>query len=51
MNKEMNLRMENSNLNRSFYQEYGKYYQGTSGLDLFDFVYSPTNQYGVNQDC
>jgi HPt (histidine-containing phosphotransfer) domain-containing protein/6-pyruvoyl-tetrahydropterin synthase len=51
MNKEMNLRMENSNLNRSFYQEYGKNYQGTSGLDLFDFVYSPTNQYGVNQDC
>ena len=49
MNKEMNLRMENSNLNRSFYQEYGKYYQGTSGLDLFDFVYSPTNQYGHNQ--
>jgi HPt (histidine-containing phosphotransfer) domain-containing protein len=51
MNKEMNLRMENSNLNRSFYQQYGKYYQGTSGLDLFDFVYSPTNQFGVNQDC
>ena len=49
MNKEMNLRMENSNLNRSFYQESGKYYQGTSGLDLFDFVYSTTNQYGHNQ--
>lgn len=51
MNKTLNLRMENSNLNRSYYQEYGKFYQGTSGLDLFDFVYSPTNQYGVNQDC
>jgi len=51
MNKEMNLRMENSNLTRSYYQEYGKYYQGISGLDLFDFVYTPTNQYGVNQDC
>jgi len=51
MNKELNLRMEDSNLNRSYYQEYGKYYQGTSGLDLFDFAYSPTNQYGVNQDC
>jgi hypothetical protein len=51
MNKEMNLRMENNNLNKSYYQEYGKYYQGTSGLDLFDFTYSPTNQYGVNQDC
>ena len=51
MNKALNLRMENSNLNRSFYQEYGKYYQGSSGTDLFDFVYSPTNQFGVNQDC
>lgn len=51
MNKTLNLRMENSNLNKSYYQEYGKFYQGTSGLDLFDFVYSPTNQYGVNQDC
>jgi hypothetical protein len=51
MNKTLNLRMEDSNLNRSFYQEYGKFYQGTSGLDLFDFVYSPTNQFGVNQDC
>ncbi len=51
MNKTLNLRMEDSNLNRSYYQEYGKYYQGTSGLDLFDFAYSPTNQYGVNQDC
>ena len=51
MNKEMNLRMNDNNLGRSYYQEYGKYYQGTSGLPLFDFVYSPTNQYGVNQDC
>jgi hypothetical protein len=51
MNKTLNLRMEDSNLNRSYYQEYGKYYQGTSGLDLFDFAYSPTNQFGVNQDC
>jgi len=51
MNKTLNLRMENSNLSRSYYQEYGKNYQGTSGLDLFDFVYSTTNQYGVNQPC
>jgi hypothetical protein len=49
MNKELNLRMENSNLNRSYYQEFGEYYKGTSNLDLFDFVYSPTNQFGVNQ--
>jgi hypothetical protein len=51
MNKEMNLRLDNSNLGRSYYQEYGKYYQGKSGLPLFDFVYSKTNQYGINQDC
>jgi hypothetical protein len=51
MNKTLNLRMENSNLTRSYEQEFGKYYQGTSGLDLFDFVYSTTNQYGVNQPC
>ena len=51
MNKEMNLRLDNSNLGRSYYQEYSKYYQGKSGLPLFDFVYSKTNQYGINQDC
>jgi hypothetical protein len=51
MNKALNLRMENSNLNKSYYEEYEKFYQGTSGLDLFDFVYSPTNRFGVNQDC
>ena len=49
MNKTLNLRMENSNLTKSYEQEFGKYYQGTSGLDLFDFAYSTTNQYGVNQ--
>jgi hypothetical protein len=51
MNKALNLRMENSNLNKSYYEEYKKFYRGTSGLDLFDFVYSPTNRFGVNQDC
>ena len=49
MNKTLNLRMENSNLNKSYAQEFGKFYKGTSNLDLFDFAYSPTNQYGVNQ--
>ena len=48
MNKELNLRL---NTSRSFFQDNGKFYQGTSGLPLFDFVYSQTNQYGVNQDC
>jgi hypothetical protein len=50
MNKELNLRLENSNIGRSYNDEFGKYYQGTSGLPLFDFIYSPTNQFGVNQD-
>jgi hypothetical protein len=49
MNKTLNLSMENANLSKSYYQQFGKFYQGTSGLDLFDFQYSPTNQYGVNQ--
>lgn len=49
MNKEMNLRLNSAG--QSFYQQYGKFYQGTSNLPLFDFVYSPTNQFGVNQDC
>jgi hypothetical protein len=49
MNKTLNLRMENSSLGRSYYQQFGKNYKGTSGLDLFDFNYSTTNQFGVNQ--
>jgi hypothetical protein len=51
MNKTLNLRMDDSNLTRSYRQEFGKYYQGTSGLDLFDFVYSKTNQNDVDQPC
>jgi hypothetical protein len=51
MNKELNLRTGSSNLGRSYYTEYGKYYQGTSGQPLFDFQYSKTNEFGVNQDC
>jgi hypothetical protein len=49
MNKALNLRLNTAG--QSFYQEYGKFYQGASGLDLFDFVYSPTNQYNVPEDC
>jgi hypothetical protein len=51
MNKTLNLRMDGANAGTSFYSEYGKYYQGVSGQNLFDFQYSQTNQYGVNQDC
>ena len=35
----------------SFNGEYGKYYQGVSNQNLFDFQYSPTNQFGVDQAC
>jgi hypothetical protein len=51
MNKALNERMDSSNLGRSFYTEYGKYYQGTSGQPLFDFEYTKTNEFGVTQDC
>ena len=49
MNKEMRSRLDSGG--QSYYQQYTKFYQGTSGLPLFDFVYSPTNQFGVTQDC
>lgn len=49
MNKEMRLRLNSTG--QSFYKQYGKFYQGTSGLPLFDFMYSPTNQYNVTEDC
>lgn len=51
MNKELNQRMDSSNLGRSFYTQFGKYYQGTSGQPLFDFQYTKTNEFGVTQDC
>jgi len=51
MNKEFNQRLTGSNSSNSFKGEYGKYYQGVSGQDLFDFQYSPTNQFGVDQAC
>ena len=49
MNKELRLRLNSTG--QSFYKQYGKFYQGTSGLPLFDFMYSPTNQYNVTEDC
>ena len=49
MNKAMQMRLNSTG--QSFYTEYGKFYQGTSGLPLFDFMYSPTNQYNVNEPC
>jgi hypothetical protein len=48
MNKEMNLRLDTDN---SYFQTYGKYYQGESQRPLFDFAYSTTNEFGANQDC
>jgi hypothetical protein len=51
MNKEFNVRLQGPNSSNSFKGQYGKFYQGVSGQDLFDFQYSPTNQFGVNQAC
>jgi hypothetical protein len=51
MNKEFNRRLTGSNSSNSYKGEYGKYYRGVSGQDLFDFQYSPTNQFGVEQAC
>ena len=51
MNKEFNLRLEGPNSSNSYKGQYGKFYRGVSGQDLFDFQYSPTNQFGVDQAC
>ena len=51
MNKELNLRLQGSNFNNSYKGEFGKFYQGVSGQNLFDFQYSTTNQFGVDQPC
>jgi hypothetical protein len=45
------LRLEGPSSTNSFKGQYGKFYQGLSGQDLFDFQYSPTNQFGVDQPC
>ena len=50
MNKELYLRMEPTNVNRSYKQEYGQVYKGSSGQDLFDIQYTKTNEFGVSGD-
>jgi len=51
MNKEFNNRLQGTFVTNSFNGQYGKYYQGVSNQNLFDFQYSPTNQFGVDQAC
>lgn len=51
MNKEFYGRLSGPNSSNSYKGQYGKYYQGVSGQDLFDFQYSSTNQFGVDQAC
>jgi hypothetical protein len=48
MNKTLNFTLNDTN---TYSQTYGKYYQGTSGQNLFDMQYSTTNSVGVTQDC
>lgn len=50
MNKEIYLRMDKENNGRSFNTEFGKFYQGISQQDLFDFEYTKTNEFGVTGD-
>jgi hypothetical protein len=50
MNKELYQRMDATNVNRSFKQEYGQLYKGSSGQDLFDIEYTKTNEFGVSGD-
>ncbi|MEI7509720.1 MAG: hypothetical protein WCJ62_09690, partial [Flavobacterium sp.] len=45
------LRMDGSGAGQTYYQQYGAYYQGVSGQDLFDYQFTKTNGYGVTQDC
>lgn len=50
MNKEFYFRMDSRNVDRSFKQEYGKYYQGVSGQELFDFQYTKNNSFNIPGD-
>jgi hypothetical protein len=50
MNKEFYNRTDSQNVSRSFYDQYGKYYQGKSQQDLFDIQYTKTNEFGVSGD-
>ena len=50
MNKELYQRMDATNVNRSYKQEYGQVYKGSSGQDLFDIQYTKTNENGVSGD-
>ena len=50
MNKELHQRMDSTNVNRSFKQEYGQVYNGSSGQPLFDMEYTKTNEFGVSGD-
>ena len=47
MNKQLNVLMNSSNINRSLGQYLGKDYTGKSGLPLFDIQYSDRNSFGV----
>lgn len=51
MNKELNLRTNQDNVGKSFKTDFGKYYKGSSGRDLFDYEFVRNNEFGVTQDC
>ena len=49
-NKMLYYRMTSSNENRSYNQEFGKFYNGGSQESLFDVVYTTQNDLGINGD-
>jgi hypothetical protein len=50
MNKEFYLRLESRNVDRSFKQEYGEFYKGVTGQDLFDFQYTQNKSFNIPGD-
>lgn len=50
MNKELYDRTTLDNNGRSFWTEFGKFYQGASQQPLFDFQYTNTNEFGISGD-
>jgi hypothetical protein len=49
-NKMLYYRMSSSNENRSYKDEFGKFYNGGSQESLFDIVYTSQNDLGINGD-
>jgi hypothetical protein len=49
-NKMLNLRMDSNNIGRNYSQDFGAFYNGTSGQKLIDISYTQQNDLGVSGD-